>query len=76
MTEHELSHWAAIYQANPRLARAGIDYGDLIDNPALLLRAPEPPDAPHRLLPAQARIAQRLARAMRIADAVRRRPAR
>ena len=75
MTESELDRWAAIYQANPRLAGAGIDYGDLLDDPTLLFRAPGPPiddpDAYLALLPAQRRIAERIRRADEIADAVR-----
>ena len=59
MSEDELDRWAAIYHANPHLARAGVDYGDLLDDPGVLfstLPAPEP-DGPRPLLPAQRRIA-------------------
>ena len=75
MTETELYRYARIYEANPRLARARIDYGDLLDDPTLLFRAPGPPiddpDAYLALLPAQRRIAERIRRADEIADAVR-----
>ena len=75
MTESELDRWAAIYQANPRLARARIDYGDLLDDPELLFRVQEhpesDPDAYPALLPAQRRIAECIRRADEIADAVR-----
>lgn len=74
MTEAELDRYHRLYVLNPRLARAGVDYGDLIDDPGLLLRAPAPV-AGDGLLPAQARVAERLRRDELIADAVRARQA-
>ena len=75
MTETELDRWAAIYEANPALARANIDYAELLDDPGVLFRVgehPAPdPDAYLALLPAQRRIATRIRRDEAIADAVR-----
>lgn len=76
MTETELDRWAAIYRANPALERAGIDFGDLLDDPGLLWgvvggRPPHLDDGPCPLLPAQAAVAERVRRADEIADAVR-----
>ena len=78
MTETELYRYARIYEANPRLARAGVDYGDLLDDPGLLFRAATPrieaqipgTEFPP-LLPAQARIAKRIRDDDEIARAVR-----
>ena len=72
MTEADIDRWAAIYAANPHLARAGVEFGALLDDPALLfasLPAPEP-EGPRPLLPAQRRIATRILRDQQIADAV------
>ena len=73
MTETELARWAAIWRSNPYLARAGVDYGDLLDDPRLLFTAaPAPaPEGPRPLLPAQRRIATRMLREEQIADATR-----
>ena len=73
MTESELDRWAAIYRANPYLARTGVDFGDLLDDPALLFSTLPAPaeDGSRPLLPAQARIAERVRRDEKIADAVR-----
>ena len=73
MTETELTRWATIWRSNPHLARAGIDYGALLDNPRLLFTAlPAPaPEGPRPLLPAQRRIATQMLREEQIADAVR-----
>ena len=73
MTETEIDRWAAIYQANPHLAGAGIDFGALLDEPRLLFSSLPAParEGPRALLPAQRRIATRMLRAEQIADAVR-----
>ena len=73
MTETELTRWAAIWRSNPHLARSGVDYGALLDDPRLLFASlPAPaPEGPRPLLPAQRRIATRMLREEQIADAVR-----
>ena len=76
MTETELYRWRRIYEANPALARAGVDYGDLLDDPALLWRTaggllPHLGGGDRPLLPAQADVAERVRRADAIAEVVR-----
>ena len=75
--EAELDRLAALWEANRRaLVAAGVSYADLVDDPARLGAAlcgpvPEPPET-RPLLPAQARVADRVARADLIAETVRR----
>lgn len=74
VVELELDRLAAIYQANPCLARAGVEYIDFLRDPSLLyatLPAPAEGPEPRPLLPAQARIAERLERDELIAYTVR-----
>ncbi len=74
MTETMMERLHHIYVLNPRLAAAGISYGEVHDDPECMFRPSGPAlraERPHALLPAQARVAERLRRDEEIAAAVR-----